>query len=200
MSGTSMRSFENLSRDEQKLLAQEVRRLNRDGLREQCIDALTNEGEEIDADEVREIVDFCTTPGEVARVPQIGPADSQAILRGEDTYFKLGCDNCHGEHGSGAWDTPLFDEKGRPSPPRDLVHEPFKGGHEPESIYRRISLGMPGAPHPACSNVAEEQLIDLVHYCLSLSREPKRVLTNHQRAIRATGRAYLTGWGAPDIP
>lgn len=200
MPGTSMQSFENLSLDERKLLAQEVLRLNRDGLREQFIDALTNEGEEIDADEVREIVDFCTTPGEVARVPRIGPADSQAILRGKDTYFKLGCDNCHGEHGSGAWDTLLFDEKGRPSPPRDLAYEPFKGGHEPESLYQRIFLGMPGTPHPACWNVAEEQLVDLVHYCRSLSQEPKRMLTNHQRTIQATGSAYSAASGGAAVP
>lgn len=195
MSGTSMRPFESLSRDDRKLLAQEVLRLNRDGLREQFIDALENEGEEIDAEEVREIVDFCTTPGEVAPVPRVGPADSQAISRGKDTYFRLGCDNCHGEDGAGAGDTLLLDEKGRPSPPRDLAHEPFKGGHESKSVYQRVLLGMPGTPHPACPNVAQEQLVDLVHYCRWLSQEPKRTRTNHQRTIQATGGACAAASG-----
>ena len=200
MPGTSMQSFEKLSLDERKLLAQEVLRLNREGIREQFIRALRNEGEEIYADEVREVVEFCTTPGEAARVARIGPADTQAIARGRDTYFELGCDNCHGEDGSGAWDTPLSDDKGRPSPPRDLVHEPFKGGHEPESIYLRIFLGMPGTPHPACLNVAEERLIDVVHYCRSLSQEPKRTLTNHQRSLQTTGRADLAASGDTAVP
>jgi tetratricopeptide (TPR) repeat protein/mono/diheme cytochrome c family protein len=185
MPGTSMTPFEDLTADEQKLLAQEVLRLNRDGLREQLIDALTKEGEEIDPDEVSGIVDFCTTPGEVAAVPRIGSADSQAILRGKDSYFRLGCDNCHGEDGSGAGEMLLFDEKGRPSPPRDLAYEPFKGGNDPESLYQRIFLGMPGSPHPACPNSPEEEIVDLVQYCRSLSQEPKRTLTNHERMIQA---------------
>lgn len=193
MPGTAMRSFENLSMDERNLLAQEVLRLNREGVHKQLVDTLSSEGEAVDTDEVREAVQFCTTPGEAARVPRFAPADPQAIVRGRATYVKLGCDNCHGEEGSGASDVPLFDEKGRPSPPRDLAHEPFKGGGEPESIYLRIFLGMPGTPHPACPNVGEKQLIDVVHYCRSLSQEPKKTLTNHQRAIQATGRAYLAG-------
>jgi mono/diheme cytochrome c family protein len=193
MPGTAMRPFDDLSFEQRELLAQEVLRLSRDGLREELIDALNKEGEEIDPDEVREAVEFCTTPGQPARVPGFDSADSQAIARGKATYLELGCNNCHGEDGSGAADTPLFDEKGRPAPPRDLAYEPFKGGHEPESIYLRILLGMPGTPHPACSNVAEQQLIDVVYYCLSLSREPKRTLTNHERAIQATSIKNLAG-------
>jgi mono/diheme cytochrome c family protein len=198
MPGTSMQAFDNLSEDQRRLLAEEVRRMNREGIREQFTRVLRDEGEEIDDEEVREVVELCTTPGEAVPVPQIGPADSQAIARGKDTYFNLGCDNCHGDDGIGVWDMPLFDDKGRPSPPRDLARDPFKGGEEPESVYLRIYVGMPGTAHPACSNVPEDQLIDVVHYCRSLSREPKRVLTNHQRALQATSRPYLTASaGAP---
>jgi mono/diheme cytochrome c family protein len=200
MPGTAMAPFENLTEDQRMLLAREVLRLNREGIRQQFISTLKSEGEEIDEDEVHEVVELCTTPGDVVAVPQIGPPDPQTIARGKDTYFELSCDNCHGADGTGAWDTPWFDDKGRHSPPRDLVHEPFKGGPEPESIYLRVLLGMPGTPHPACYNVAEEQLIGLVHYCRWLSREPKRVLTNHQRAIEATSRVYLTPAGPAATP
>ncbi len=65
---------------------------------------------------------------------------------------------------------------------RDLVGEPFKGGREPQSVYLRIALGMPGTPHPAAANLTEDQLIELVHYVLSLARKPERVLTNFERA------------------
>jgi hypothetical protein len=33
-------------------------------------------------------------------------------------------------------------------------------------------------------------LVDLVQFCRSLSREPKTMLTDHQRAAVATNRAY----------
>jgi len=115
-------------------------------------------------------------------------------------YFELGCDKCHGAEGVGAEDIHVFDEKGRPSRPRDLVREPFKGGQEPESIYLRIRVGMPGTPHPGCRDICDEKLIDLVHYCRSLSREPKPVLTNHERAILATSRAHLSARGKSLAP
>lgn len=185
MAGTSMRSFENLTLDQRKLLVKEVTRLNREGIREQFVDLLRSEGEEIDEDEVRRTVELCTVPGEAVRVPPIGPADSGAIAKGEQTYIKLGCDHCHGDDGTGPGDSPLFDDKGRPAPARDLVHEPLKGGEEAESIYVRIRVGMPGSPHPGCWNLSEDQLVDLVHYCRGLSRKPKRSVTNHRRAVEA---------------
>ena len=194
MPGTSMPSFENLSESQRKLLAREAFRLFREGFRGRFIRMLSSEGEEIDEDEVREVIEQCTTPGEVVSVPQIGPPDSQAIARGKDTYFHLGCHHCHGDDGIGAPDMFLFDDEGRPRRARDLVHEPFKGGQEPESIYLRIYLGMPGTPQPACWNVSQERLIDLVHYCRWLSREPKLVLTNHQRAIHAASNAYRSAF------
>ena len=191
MPGTSMRSYDELSDEQLVLLAREVLRMRREGFREQLVDTLKDEGEEIDEDEVGQIVEFCTTPGDVVRVPRIGPGDSQAIAQGQETYFRLGCHNCHGDDGTGVWDTPLYDEQGLPSPPRDLVHDPFKGGLEPEAIYLRVFVGMPGTPQPACWNVPEDQLVDLVHFCRSLSREPKRVQTNHQRAVEAGRRPSL---------
>ena len=185
MPGTAMRSFEDLNENELRLLAEELLRLNREGIRKQFIDALERDGEEVDEEEVREVVELSTTPGEAVDVPRIGPPDSQAIARGHDIYIELGCDNCHGEDGTGASDTPLFDDKGRPCPPRDLVREPFKGGDGPESTYLRVFVGMPGTPHPGCWNVPNDRLVDLVHYCRGLAREPQRVSTNHQRALQA---------------
>jgi hypothetical protein len=190
-----MRDYRDLGEDERNLLAGEVLRLHRQGIRDQFVDMFSSEGEMVDEDELRQVVEDCTTPGEVMNVPQIGPPDPQAIARGKDSYFLLGCDKCHGEDGAGAREILLFDDRGRPTRPRDLVHEPFKGGQEPKSIYLRIAVGMPGTPHPAAWNLPHEQLIDLVQYCRSLSREPKRLLTNHQQAIMASSRAYLAIFG-----
>jgi hypothetical protein len=47
---------------------------------------------------------------------------------------------------------------------------------------------MPGSPHPANVGLSDEELISLVHYTISLGEVPKKDLTNHQRAIRATSR------------
>ena len=113
-------------------------------------------------------------------------------------YIELGCNKCHGDDGIGATDMLPVDDKRLAARPRDLVHEPFKGGSEPESIYLRIAVGMPGSPHPAAGNLAQQQLIDVVQYCRSLSQDPKRLLTNHQQAILATSRAYRAAFAGSD--
>jgi hypothetical protein len=82
----------------------------------------------------------------------------------------------------------MFDDEGRPTAPRDLVHEHMKGGPGGESLYRRIRLGMPGTPHPASPSLEEADLIALVHFCQSLSKEPKQQLTNYERGLRAARR------------
>ncbi|NLX94566.1 MAG: hypothetical protein GXY83_00165 [Rhodopirellula sp.] len=193
MPGTAMRSFENLSEDQRALLAREVQRIYREGVGEHLIKTLIDQGEEIDEDDVRQAMKICTTPGETVRVGPIGQADPPAIARGRASYFDLGCNHCHGDDGRGAADSPdPWDDQGRIARPRDLVNEPLKGGDEPESIYRRILLGMPGTPHPACWTVSEEKLIDLVCYCRSLSRQPKRPLSNYEQARYPSSGEYLS--------
>ncbi|NLX96193.1 MAG: tetratricopeptide repeat protein [Rhodopirellula sp.] len=107
------------------------------------------------------------------------------------------CAACHGENGDG---------NGRAArhvypPPRDLRTERFRlvstanavpSLEDVEAVIRR---GMPGTPHPSCSNVPEDQLVDLVQYCRGLSKETKEVLTNHERARLADRRAYLAAFG-----
>jgi mono/diheme cytochrome c family protein len=195
MPGTSMPSYEDLSEDQRRLLADEVLRLHREGVGDAFVRALEREGEETDEEEIREVVELCTTPGEVVKPPRIGPPDPPSVARGEAMYTSLGCHNCHGEDGVGASDTFLFDDKGRPARPRDLVHEPLKGGEDPQSIFLRIVVGMPGSPHPAAGNIEAAALIDLVQYCRSLGRDSKRALTNHQQAILGTSRAYVAEFG-----
>jgi len=192
MPGTSMPSFDDLGKDDQGRLAQEVLRLRREGIREEFVATFEKEEEEIDEHEVDAVVEHLTTPRRATQVPRFGPANSKAIEIGRDLYFRQSCDSCHGKDGCGDRNLPLFDDRRRPTRARDLAHEPFRGGHEPEAVYRRILLGMPGTPHPASKNLTSEQMIALVHYCRSIERQPKRASTNHQRSLRATGRAYLS--------
>jgi mono/diheme cytochrome c family protein/predicted Zn-dependent protease len=199
MPGTSMPPFENLSLSCRALLAREVLRLYREGIREQIIAWMTDEGDEIDVEYVRQTLLELTTPGEAAPTPQIGPPSPGAVARGKQVYDRMGCVNCHGEDGTGSSDVLLVDDKGRLTSSRNLANEPLKGGDAPEAIYLRILLGMPGTPHPACPGLAEQEIVDLVQFCRSLSRKPQRNLTNYERMIRTT-RAGAHKANAGDAP
>jgi mono/diheme cytochrome c family protein len=186
--GTGMPGFERLPESQRRRLAAEVWRLHQEGVRDRFVALLREEAEAIDQTELAELVKRRTTPGEVLRLPQFVPSDSAVVARGKAVYFEQNCHSCHGKDGRGASDVDLFDDQRRPTPARDLVHEPFKGGHTPEAVYQRLVLGMPGSPHPASKNLTEHEIVALVHYCRSLSREPKRILTNHQRLLIAMQR------------
>lgn len=186
MPGTSMRAFDHLAEAQLQLLAEEVMRMRREGVRERYIALLEAEEEEIDEEDVQEVVELHCLPGDVIPVPTIGHSTPARIARGREVYLDTGCRPCHGDDGTGESEIALFDEQGLPSWSRDLVNDPFKGGHDPESICLRILAGMPGSPHPATKDLADEQYIDLVQYCSSLSHEPKRTLTSHERFLEAT--------------
>ncbi|MFV1965186.1 MAG: cytochrome c [Pirellulaceae bacterium] len=185
--GSSMPSFDHLPDAERKKLAQEVLRLRREGMRQRIIRYLREqvEDEEIDEGEVEAQLDWLLAPGSSVVVPTIGPADAATIARGKAIFRRQGCIGCHGLEGKGDADIDLTDEHGEPLRPRNLVQDHFKGGREPESIYLRVLLGMPGSPMPASTSLPQEQRIDLVQYVRSLSREPKQQLTNYQRARQA---------------
>jgi len=165
--GTSMPSFARLPEDQQRMLAEEVQRL----FGERFGDGGT-----------------VSVAGDVLPLPTIGPPNAESIARGRAAYFRSGCQHCHGDDGTAATVGMLYDDAGRPTSARNLVHDPLKGGPQGESLYRRIRLGMPGTPHPASPGLGEEDLTALVHFCQSLGREPKQQLTNHERAARAAKR------------
>lgn len=197
MPGASMPPFDNLSPAQRELLANQVVRLYRQGIRHKVTNWLSEQGEEIDQDEIDRAVAELTTPGQVVATPAIGPPGPGAIARGRELYGRLGCFHCHGHDGKGPADTPLTNDEGLPVGSPDLTDEPLKGGDQPQSLYLRLLLGMPGTPHPASPGLSEDELIDLVHFCRSLRREPLRNLTNHERMIRATRSQFV---GVPNAP
>jgi hypothetical protein len=115
------------------------------------------------------VVTHLTTPSRVVDPPAIGAATAASIHRGQQLYSELGCRHCHGPDGSGTDGAPLFDERGHVVAPRDLAHDPMKGGPDAESLFLRIRLGMPGTPHPAASGIDDADLIALVHFCQSFA-------------------------------
>lgn len=189
--GTSMPTYADLNNDELRLLSEEAHRLHREGLRQRLLGVLKSQGEEVVESEVQKSVDLLTAPGEPIVVPPFGESSPASVRRGQKVYAEQGCAKCHGEDGAGVSDQAWYDERGFPVRARDLVREPYKGGLDGASVYLRIVAGMPGSPHPSSSGLSPQQTVDLVQFCLSLSREPKEALTDYQRAILATGQAYL---------
>ena len=191
--GTAMPSYANLEPDDLRLLAEEVHRLRREGLPEKFVKTLEFQGEEVteeDMEEVLEAVAILASPGDPIVVPPIEPTTPASLVRGKETYLKLGCATCHGEDGAGGADQWWHDERGFPVRPRDLTREPFKGSRDPAAVYLRLAAGMPGTPHPSCTDVSPQELAEVVQFCLSLARGSEEVLTDHQRAALVTTEAY----------
>jgi mono/diheme cytochrome c family protein/Flp pilus assembly protein TadD len=190
--GTSMAANTTLPDADLDRLANLVLQMRRDGARDTYVATLQQEGEHVDEEDVAEFVRSRTTPGEIVVPPDMKAPTAESLTRGKELYIQQACHSCHGHDGTGDNQTPCFDTLGQPAFPRDLVHDLFKGGNTPDSVYLRILLGMPGSPHPANSILPQAQLVDLVQYCQSLGVEPKKVMTNHQRSIQAASRPAIT--------
>ncbi|HET9228980.1 MAG TPA: cytochrome c, partial [Thermoanaerobaculia bacterium] len=64
-------------------------------------------------------------------------------------------------------------DNGTPAKPRDLTTGLYKGGGEPEQLYARIVLGIPGTPMPASDKLSPQDVEALVAYVRSLARKPQ---------------------------
>ena len=58
--------------------------------------------------------------------------------------------------------------------PRNLTLGVFRGGGDPETLYRRIANGIEGTPMPAATALSEDEIWALVAYVKSLAVESKR--------------------------
>ncbi len=188
--GTSMRSYRELSQECRAKLVQEVFRLRRQGLREEVLRSLREEWPDVEpcAEDVEQLVDAQLAAGPIVAVPTFSSPSPEQLALGREVFLTFTCNTCHGDNATGDTDVRLVDEDGVPTRPRNLVAGELKGGREPASVYRRILLGIPGTPMPACRVLTETQRINLVHYCLSLSREPQTPSTNYTRAIATITR------------
>ena len=185
--GTSMQGWDQLGAESLDQLTAEVIRLRDQGVRKEVVQSLNEEGASVEPKKVDLLVQSLTRPGAVWQSPEFPSSDDASIQRGAQLYVKQSCHSCHGKDGAGSWKMDLVDDKGRPSWATDLRFDPYKGPTDSASIARRITLGMPGSAMPTSRKLSDQELIDLVHYCQSLARQPKYVLTNHQRVQRAIG-------------
>ncbi len=199
MPGSAMPAWPQLSDEQRQALIDEIFHIRRLGARERYIRILKEEEELSDEEiadpdvqqEIDEYVERFTTPGPVTRVPPIQPPTAEAIAHGREVYIKAGCVQCHGAEGRGDGVQAMKDDRGLPTRPRDFTRGIFKGGHDPQSLYRRTAYGMPGTPMPSADTLMPEQIVDLVHFIRSLSDEPLRqaaVLTREQIHVTRVDR------------
>ena len=168
--GTAMPPFPNLTDGERKAVAQHIRRLSYAGLYGKRFQLLARD-EDPDPKEVHEWVTKQLAVGDPLKPPpNLSKPGPRAIENGR-VIFKESCATCHGPEGKG--DGPgvkdLKLENGRPTRPRDLAAGVYKGGGEPDRLFARISLGMPGTPMPDLRVLPPEARADLVHFVRSLS-------------------------------
>lgn len=200
MPGSSMPPWPQLRDDAVKLLADHVISLRRDGVRETLLAAAAEAEEEMSAEELKETVDRLTVPGEVVAALELGESTPQSIAQGKELYVAKGCAQCHGASGKGDGQQQMVDAEGLPTRPRDLIRGIFKGSPDPESVWRRISLGLPGTPMPSSQNMKPKEVADLTHFILSLSSEAarnaavltrERVVVKHVKELPTAGDASL---------
>ena len=168
--GTAMPPFPDLPDRERRAIAQHIRRLSYAGLYGKRF-ALLAKDEDPEPKEVHEWVAKQLAVGDPLKAPAnltaLGP---QSVANGR-AIFQKNCATCHGPEGKG--DGPgvkdLKNDNGRVTRPRNLASGIYKGGGEPDRLFARISLGMPGTPMPDLRILPPEERADLVHFVRSLS-------------------------------
>jgi mono/diheme cytochrome c family protein len=150
------------------------------------------QGQKPDPAELERDADEVLKPGDPVAAPNPWPpADAASVARGKATYLAKGCASCHGETGKGDGVQEQKNNDGTPTAPRDFTRGIFKGGRDPQQLFARIALGMPGTPMPGSQGVPPEEIADQVNFILSLSVPDAQAQVEHQRhtvtARRASG-------------
>lgn len=191
--GSAMPSFKDLGEPALHALVGQVRRLTRVGVLDRLRRLSEQEGD-VNWTELCLTTEKLTGPGTPLTVPREFPAPSADSLARGRKIFMSGCASCHGQDGRG--DGPqvkdLKNADGTPNRPRDLTLGQFKGGSEPERIYARIVLGMPGSPMPASTNLPPGDVLDLVNFVRSLAH-PEAAPASAEGATKTGAMASSSG-------
>lgn len=170
--GSSMPSFEHLPDAECRAVVEHVRRLTRQGVFDRFAARALKNDDDVDYERFAQLAATECQPAAKLEIPAIPPGTPESVARGKVIYVKV-CAPCHGTEGKG--DGPqvkdLKNDDGTPNVPRDLTLGLYKGGGEPEQLYARIKLGIPGTPMPAADEKqTPEEIIALVHFLQSLPK------------------------------
>jgi mono/diheme cytochrome c family protein len=154
---------------------------------------------EVEADPAEYVVAVPPRPGYATDEER-----SASITRGKELYLSKNaqCVLCHGPEGDGEGEDEenIYDDWNKPKQgvtpaetaklarlytlpiqelrARDFRQGAFRGGSNPEDLYRRVHIGIKGTPMPAAGPqpgaegaYTPEEIWDVVHYILSLSGE-----------------------------
>ncbi|MFQ5848804.1 MAG: ethylbenzene dehydrogenase-related protein [Candidatus Methylomirabilales bacterium] len=102
------------------------------------------------------------------------PSSPESIAKGRELFKREKCWECHGKEGRGDGKKihELEDDWGFPIRPFNLTKGwRFKGGSEPQDIYRRFTTGLNGTPMPSfIHTLSDEERWHLANYIVSLNQ------------------------------
>ena len=110
----------------------------------------------------------------VIRLPPEPAYTADTRKRAAKLFLEQGCAGCHGTTGRGDGVKEQIDDDGYPTQPRDLTLGIYKGSPDAESVYRRITAGMPGTPMPMSDWAHGSDAWNLTRYVLAMSSEGAR--------------------------
>ncbi|MAT70154.1 MAG: hypothetical protein CMJ58_11610 [Planctomycetaceae bacterium] len=177
VTGTSMPSFDEFSEKDREAVADYVLALTFRGLLQSELAQIAYDDEELPETEgIDEIVEELLEPWHAANeevvmpLSPMPPMSPETVAKGKELFIQYSCHKCHGEDGRGS----MFggvevgeDAWGYEASAADLTSGMFRGGGRPIDIYRRVLVGINGAPMPSRrADLAEapDAIWYIVHY------------------------------------
>ena len=148
-----MPSNPQLTEEEVLAVAGYIRDINRKGTIARLTEAFSDD-DDVTEEDIEGIAEKRLTPSGIVMVPWPG-ADFQPDMKVGRELYKANCASCHGDSGKGDGPQELVDERGRHITARDLTKGHFRGGDEPEEVFKRIRVGIPGTPMPAQKGLSD---------------------------------------------
>jgi mono/diheme cytochrome c family protein len=170
--GSGMLGFDHLNEESIQAISTYVRQLMREGVESRLRQRAADDDQMIDEDELSQEIVRLTTPGKPLAIPDPFPDSTpESIARGAELYRsgKGACIDCHGVRGTGDGRLKFWNADGKPILPRDFTGGVFKSGRQPKQLFARILQGMPGTPMPGHPLLQTQEIVDLVHFILSLA-------------------------------
>ncbi len=177
VTGTSMPSFDRLSREDIDAVVQYVLALTHRGELQSLLAMIAYDDEELpDEEGLQEVIEEILTPWEdsanqlVMPVSTMPPMTAASVRAGHQIFLSKACNKCHGKFGRGGSMGNVEvgkDTWGNQAAAADLSSGMFHGGDRPIDIYRRIYSGINGTPMPAFNKTFSENpdaIWQLVHF------------------------------------
>ncbi len=182
--GTSMPAFKQFSDSEVASLVEVVRDFMVKGLYARYANGLLL-NERSDSLLESQWIAARSQASEPIAVPELSNI-SILVSRGSEVFRSAGCNGCHDVPGEKIRvGNRLFDSLGRPLQAPNLGLDAFHGGDEPSEIYKRITLGIPGTPHPALAPAQKGDVESLVAYIVSERIAQPVLSSNNERSKNA---------------